>query len=265
MYTHIVRRVGLLGWLLYGLFATGVSAADVFAADTSVDEPPLVLVTGATGRLGRYLIEDLRAADFIVRGITRDPEKALAEFGDQYQWISANLNDPAALSDALKGVDYVIYAAGGTAPSGPNSPRIVDYEGARAVIDASVATGIEQFVLVSSIGVTQRFHLLNLTFGNVLTWKWEAEQHLRASGLDYSIVRPGGLRPGPAGIEGLSIRQGDAKGGSYIYLPDAAQLIVTTVGNPDAINKTFEALSDPDQAADAWRGEFTQLEKDAGK
>ena len=242
----------LVGWVT----PTAVASSDAQA------ERGIVLVAGATGRLGRHLIEQAHAAGFAVRGITRDPAAARAQYGDEYDWVAGDIRAPESLPAAVAGVDYVICAAGSTTPTGPNAPQFVDYEGARNLIDAAAREGIEQFVLVSSIGVTQRFHLLNLTFGEVLKWKWAAEQHLRASGLTYTIVRPGGLRPGPAQLEGVAINQGDAKGGSYIYLPDAARVMIATLGNPDAIGKSFEMLSDRTAQPDAWRDVFATLETD---
>lgn len=259
MYTfvRIYRALILIALVSVGWATPAVAASHGEEADRA-----LVLVAGATGRLGRHLVEQAHAAGFAVRGITRDPEAARAQHGDQYDWVAGDIREPETLPAAVAGVDYVICAAGATTPTGPNAPQFVDYEGARNLIDAAASQGVEQFLLVSSIGVTQRFHLLNLTFGNVLKWKWAAEEHLRASGLAYTIVRPGGLRPGPARLEGVAINQGDAKGGSYIYLPDAASVMIATLGNPDALSKSFEMLSDRTSQPDAWRDVFATLETD---
>jgi len=226
--------------------------ADRSAADT-------VVVAGATGRLGAWLLPELKAAGFTVRGMTRDPEQARQRVGSGYEWVQADVRDPASLPPALAGAAWVVSAVGAIRPDGRNAPQFVDYEGVRNLVDASVEAGIDHFVLVSSIGVTQRFHLLNLTFGDVLTWKWRAEEHLRASGLTYTIVRPGGLRPGPGGLEGVSLEQGDKKGGSYIFMPDAAAVIAASLGNPATVGKTFEILSGRELAPDAWRAELEQL------
>jgi uncharacterized protein YbjT (DUF2867 family) len=185
--------------VLSALACAAIAAPLEGKAGESQSEQSIVLVAGATGRLGRYVIAALAQEGFAVRGLTRDPAAAREKYGDRYDWVAGDIRSPASLVDAIAGVDFVICAAGATTPQGPNAPQFVDYEGARNLIDASVNEGIDQFVLISSIGVTQRFHLLNLTFGKVLEWKWAAEQHLRASGLTYVIVRPGGLRPGSAG------------------------------------------------------------------
>lgn len=253
----MVVRIFVL--MLIVQFGLPVSAAGADAA--CAREGAGVLVTGATGRMGRHLIDALDAQGFEVRGLTRDADRARQKF-PRFEWVQGDIRDPDTLAPALEDICYVINAAGAIAPDGPNAPRFVDWEGARNVIDASVEAGIAHFVQVSSIGVTHRFHLLNLTFGDVLRYKAMAEEYLRESGLTYTIVRPGGLRAGPARTEGMRVSQGDPKGGSHIYLPDVARLIAEATANPDAYAKTFEVLSDRDLPVDGWKDVFATLEAD---
>jgi uncharacterized protein YbjT (DUF2867 family) len=254
----IINRVRTCAIALLLVLSSTVSATA--AADTSAD---VVLVAGATGRLGKHVIQELAAQGFAVRGLTRDAATAREKYGDAYEWVTGDVRDATILPAAIAGARFVVLAAGSTTPSGPNGPKFVDYDGARHTIDAAVAAGVEHFVFVSSIGVTQRFHLLNTTFGNVLSYKWQAEQYLRASGLRYTIVRPGGLRPGRGGIEGLSVMQGDPKGGSYVLLPDLARLIAAAVNNADAYGKSFEVLSARTQGPDNWVNVFADLAVDS--
>lgn len=70
----------------------------------------------------------------------------------------------------------------------------VDYEFATALINAAAESGVEQFVLVTSLGTGKigfPAAILNL-FGGVLIWKRETEKVLENSGMAYTIVRPGG-------------------------------------------------------------------------
>lgn len=250
---HLLLAIGLI--LLFPLCS--------YAADTGASvAKPVVLVSGATGRVGSELMAELQRQGYIARGLTRDADAARAESGAGYQWVAGDMRDPETLAPALEGVRYVVSAAGAMEPDGPNGPEQVDYIGTRNLVDAARKAGIEQFVMVSSIGVTHRFHLLNMTFGNVLQWKWRAEEYLRSSGLTYTIVRPGGLRPGRGGVEGLRVIQGDPKGGRYILIPDLAQLIVAALGNQDAYAKSFEVLSAPQQPPYNWHGIFAKLEAD---
>ncbi len=69
----------------------------------------------------------------------------------------------------------------------------VDWLGQKAQIDAAKAAGIKRVVLVSSMGGTEVDSNLNrLGNGNILQWKRKAEQYLIASGLEYTIIHPGG-------------------------------------------------------------------------
>jgi uncharacterized protein YbjT (DUF2867 family) len=69
----------------------------------------------------------------------------------------------------------------------------IDWQGQKAQIDAAKAAGVEQVVLVSSMGGTDPNHMLNkIGEGNILQWKRKAEQYLMASGLKYTIIHPGG-------------------------------------------------------------------------
>ncbi len=84
-----------------------------------------------------------------------------------------------------------------------SAPKKIDGEGTISLVDRASALGVEQFVLVSSLGTGKLgwpAGVLNL-FGGVLLWKREAEKALEASGMAYTIVRPG-----TAGLAGLSYR-----------------------------------------------------------
>ncbi len=220
-----------------------------------------VLVAGASGRMGGYMIEQLADAGYAVRGLTRNPGKARARFGDRYEWRAADVRNPKQIRDAMQGVDYVISSIGAMEGGGPNGPEFLDYGGVRNLVDAAVEHQVKQFVLVSSIGAGQRFHLINITIDNVLTWKRRGEDHLRQSGLNYTVVRPGGLRAGEGGA-GVKFFPGDIKGGSFIWIPDAAAVTVAAIDNPDAYSKTFVILTDTASSPRDWRSAYAALPAD---
>jgi hypothetical protein len=78
-------------------------------------------------------------------------------------------------------------------------PYYVDFEGVRNVVDSLKALNLQnsKFILVSSLNVTRplssTYFFNNTFFGRQLNWKWEGEEHLRKAGLNYTIVRAGGL------------------------------------------------------------------------
>lgn len=120
-----------------------------------------------------------------------------------------------------------------------------DFIGNRNLIDAAKAAGVERFVLVSSIGAgdsrdTVPF-LSKIFLAKILPLKTEAEDYLRASGLEYTIIRPGGLPPEvPMTGNGALSEDRDAFG--FIGRPDLGALIVGVLDDPRTIDKTFHAV-----------------------
>jgi NADH dehydrogenase len=98
------------------------------------------------------------------------------------EYIAADLRDPSTLTGALEGVDTVVAAAHGMDPAKGESPAAVDRDGNIALVDAARTRGAH-VVLVSVVDASKD-HPLELH-----RMKWAAEQHLRASGIDWTIVR----------------------------------------------------------------------------
>lgn len=228
--------------------------------------PAIVLVAGATGRTGRLVLQQLRRDPrYALRPMARDVAAARTAIGRDYAWVAGDVTKPATLGPALAGVSLVVVTVGGTERSGPNSPEFVDYGGVKNLVDAARAAGVRQLVLQSSIGVGSGGGLpgimLNLFSGDALVWKAKGEAHLRASGLPYTIVRPGGLTDDPGGQAGLVLRQGD-EGSGRIPRADVAAVLIAALDNPDALRKTFEVISDDQAKRDAWRTGFSALRRD---
>ncbi len=227
----------------------------------------IVVVAGATGRTGRLVIEQLQALGrYEVRALARDPGKARREIGAGYTWLTADVTRPDTLAGPLRGAAFVICAIGATARSGPNGPEFVDYGGVRNLVDSARRAGVRRFVLVSSIGAGGEGGLtrwiLNTIGGDVLVWKARGERHLRASGVPYVIVRPGGLRDGPGDRTGLRLMQGDT-GFGRITRADTARVVIATLDQPAAVGKTFEVVEDEAVPVVAWRQGFTALRADS--
>lgn len=228
--------------------------------------PALVLVAGATGRTGRLVLEQLRRDPrYAIRPMARDVAAARRTVGGEYAWVQADVTKPKSLGPALAGVSLVVVTVGATERSGPNSPEFVDYGGVRNLTDAARAAGVRHLVLESSAGAGSGGGvtglLLNLLSGDALTWKAKGEAHLRASGLPYTIVRPGGLTDEPGGKAGIALLQGDEESGR-IPRADVAAVLVAALDNPAAVRKTFEVVTNADAPPGAWRNGFTALKRD---
>jgi uncharacterized protein YbjT (DUF2867 family) len=220
----------------------------------------LVLVAGATGGTGNEVVRELLANGYRVRAFVRDEDKARASFGDDIEYAVGDVRESATIIAALDGVDALISAVGAGRGEPGNGPEFVDYGGVRNMAEA--ATGLQQFVLVSSIGVTHEDHALNKMFNNVLMWKFRGEEALRASGVPYTIVRPGGLLNEPGGQQAIIFSQGD-DGTGTIPRADLARVCVAALGSVAALNKTFEVTTGRLLSNDSLDAGFSALIADA--
>lgn len=119
-----------------------------------------------------------------------------------------------------------------------------DYEGNANIFRAAADAGIDRVVLVTTIGPGESFESLPALSANFLAdmipLKEKAEDALRASGADYTIVRPGGLRSGHR--TGNGILSEDPAAFGYIFREDLAELIVAVLDDDRSIGKTLAAI-----------------------
>jgi uncharacterized protein YbjT (DUF2867 family) len=221
----------------------------------------LVLVAGATGGTGRALVRNLQAQGYTVRAFVRDEGKAQVVLGNDIGYATGDVRDIATIRSAMQGVTYVISSIGSTRSDPTNNPEAVDFGGVKNLADVAAEAGVTQFVLVSSSGVTDENHFLNKQFDNILNWKFKGEQALRASGVPYTIVRPGGLVNTPANQFAVVFAQGDTTGGR-ISREDVAQVCVAAIQTPGAINKTFEVFNGETNGDNPWGVLFDSLVTD---
>jgi uncharacterized protein YbjT (DUF2867 family) len=224
---------------------------------------PVVLVVGATGRTGSAAVDQLVAQGRLhVRALVRDPAKA--KLPDGVEVVKGDLRDAASLDGAVKGATYVISAAGSHGDfRGDNRPEFVDYQGVRDLASAAKAAGVKRFCLVSSMGVTHPENPMNKMMNGIMDWKLKGENALRASGLSYTIVRPGGLRDEPGGKTGVKAMQGDvSQGEGFIPRADVATACIAALDLKAADRVTFEVVSAPGTPPADWAKVYAGLQAD---
>lgn len=257
--TRSLTRRGVL------LITAGMAASMALASCTASPPaaPNKVLVAGATGQTGRLIVSELLASGYAVRALVRDTAKGRQVLGDKVELVQGDIKDPATLADAFAGTDAVISAVGARGAKGPDRPEAIDYQGVKNLVDAAVANRSRQFVLVSSRSVTQPDNPLNKMFGNVLIWKLKGEDALRASGVPYTVVRPGGLVNGAGGEKDIVFEQGDGQSeNSTITRADVARICVEALKHPEARNRTFEVGARAGPPVTDWREKFAALKPD---
>jgi uncharacterized protein YbjT (DUF2867 family) len=201
-------------------------------------------VAGATGETGRRIVQQLVDRGIPVRALVRDPQTAQSILPTGIELVKGDVLDSQALKVAIAD-STVLFSATGARPSfDPTGPYKVDYEGTKNLVDAAKATGIEHFVMVSSLCTSQFFHPLNL-FWLILMWKKRAEEYLQTGGLTYTIVRPGGLK-NEDNTDAIVMSSADTLFDGSIPRTKVAQVCVESVFQPSARNKIVEIVAKPD-------------------
>ncbi|MEU4196682.1 SDR family oxidoreductase [Kribbella sp. NPDC026611] len=162
----------------------------------------MILVAGGTGTLGRELVSRLRAAKHSVRVLTRDPARAA---GLDAEVVVGDVRDPSNLAAACVGCSAVVSAVHGFL-DGRNGPSRIDDQGNAHLVQA--ARGVETFVLLSVYGA-RADHPLELHRA-----KYAAEQHVRAAGIPWTILRPTAYLETWTGIIGAKL---DAGGPALVF------------------------------------------------
>ena len=143
----------------------------------------VVLVTGATGFLGREVVKALCGHGVEVRCLVHTPgrEKVLA--GQRVDVHYGSVGDQAALEAAFYDVDAVVHLVAVIRERGPETFQEMNWKATGNVVAAAKSAGVKHFVYMSAIGAAD-----NPLFPYLYS-KWQAEQAVINSGIAYTIVR----------------------------------------------------------------------------
>jgi uncharacterized protein YbjT (DUF2867 family) len=145
----------------------------------------MILVTGANGFVGQCVVARLAAAGCAVRCLVRPAYKERHwSPGVRVHVVAGDLADVAALRLALQDVDTIIHLAGIWTESGARTFESVNYRGTLGLIEAALEVGVSRMVFTSYPAADR-----NSAFA-FLRSKGLAEEAIRSSGLDYTILRP---------------------------------------------------------------------------
>lgn len=208
-----------------------------------------ILVAGGTGFVGGGIVRALLETDHAVSILTRRPPLD-DPYAGRVTYVTGDATDPGTLGEALAGKDVVIDAV-----QFPNSPienpgkgrtfERVDLGGTKNLVDAAKAAGAKQFIDISGAGAAPdaKYHWSR--------FKWQAEEHIKGSGVPYTVFRPSWLF-GPEDVA-LNRFLGFAKFLPFIpvvgsgkarinplFIDDLGAHVRAAVANDSAIGKTFE-------------------------
>ncbi|MFC4121555.1 SDR family oxidoreductase [Nonomuraea zeae] len=189
-------------------------------------------MTGATGSIGTHLVRLLLDRGVPVKALVRDEARGSA-LGCEL--VAGDFDDPSSLAAAMRGVDRLFLNAGGAQPVDGEQPMIRQQ---RAAIDAARAAGVSRVVKISVWHAHRGGRLAEGAH-------WEIEEHLKASGLGWSILQPSGFMQnfitgaGAFTTDGeLAGAYGDA-GVSYIDCHDVAACAAALLTGSAGLGETY--------------------------
>ena len=197
------------------------------------NEKQNILIAGANGTTGRIIVELLKDSDsYRPIAMVRKQEQKNHFEQENVTAVVADLEKD--LSHAVKNVDKVIFAAG----SRGKNVIGVDQDGAKRLIDAAKDAIIKKFVMLSTMGADNPS--VSEEMGDYLKAKQNADEYLKASGLDYTIVRPGSLT-NEEGTGKIQLREKLESFGK-ITRADVAKTLVEVLEGDVMQNQVFEIL-----------------------
>lgn len=214
-------------------------------------------VAGATGETGRRIVQELLKRQISVRCLVRDIESARNVLPSEAELVVGDVLNPDSLRAAIAESTVVLCATGARPSLDPTGPYKVDYEGTKNLVDVAKAQGVQHFVFVSSLCVSQFFHPLNL-FWLILVWKKRAEEYLQSSGITYTIVRPGGLK-NEDNADRVVMESADRLFEGSIPRTKVAQVCVEALFQPNSRNKIVEVIAKAEAPEQSFEELFTSV------
>ncbi|MFG1378742.1 SDR family oxidoreductase [Xanthobacter autotrophicus] len=225
--------------------------------------PLTVLVVGATGSIGRLVVAEALAQGHVVRALVRSTSKA-RQLPAQAQVVVGDVTRPETLGAAVEGIDAIVLTLGADG-QGKAGAEQVSYGGVRNVL-AALRSRRARIVLMTAIGVTDRLGRYNLST-EAHDWKRRSERLVRASGLPYTIVRPGWFDYNAPDqhrivlLQGDRRHAGDARDG-VIARRQIAQVLVHALSSDQAVRKSFELVAETGPEPDDFDALFAALDAD---
>ncbi|RMG82534.1 MAG: SDR family oxidoreductase [Bacteroidetes bacterium] len=146
-----------------------------------------ILVAGSTGYLGGYIVKELKESEFNFKAVARN-EKKLLDLGlHPNNIVKAEVTQKESLNGICNNIDVVISTVGITRQKDGLTYMDVDYQANKNLLDEAVKSGVKKFIYISVLNGEQLKHVA------ICKAKEKFVDELKSSGLDFTIIRPGGF------------------------------------------------------------------------
>ena len=208
-----------------------------------------VAIAGGHGQIGLRLTRLLSGRGDEVLALVRNPDHSgdVREAGGEPVLCDLETADEREVEEAIGSADAVVFAAGAGPGSGSARKETMDYGGAVKLVAAAKAAGVARYVMVSSMGADPDAQGDD-TFSVYLRAKGRADAELAASGLDYTIVRPGRLTDEPGTGR---VRLGEAVPRGAVPRDDVAAALAEILHAPATVGRNLGLTSGDRPVAEA--------------
>jgi uncharacterized protein YbjT (DUF2867 family) len=208
-----------------------------------------IVIAGGHGQIARQFGRLVTEAGHEAVGMIRKPEHVpdLQAAGVEPAMIDLENTDVEEITRIARDADAVIFAAGGGADGNAARKETVDKGAAIMLADAAQAAGVRRYLMISSMGTDNADPDSDDVFQIYLRAKQAADDYVRSSGLDWTIVKPGRLTDDvPTGL----VQVGDLERGS-VTRGDVAHVLAEVIEADNTIGKSFDVLNGELPVADA--------------
>jgi len=233
-------------------------------------EGPILLIGGTRGTgllIARLLLERGRT----IRVLARDPDRVRDVLPPSVEIVHGDLTKPETLPRAVIGARHIIFTAGCRSghPASEKSIKTTEYEGTLRTLDAADGAGFSgRFMYMTSSGVASHSWMsvcLNLYKGNTLQWRGRAEEAIRKSDVEYTIIRTGILMNRLNTGQAIRVTQTPLPLSIRYRIgrPDVAKVFVASLEEPSASGATFEIIWDSQTERGSWPVMLKNIQPDA--
>jgi uncharacterized protein YbjT (DUF2867 family) len=208
-----------------------------------------VAIAGGHGQIALRLAKIMSERGDEVVALIRNPDHAdeVRDAGAEPAVVDLEHASEDEVANAINGSDAVVFAAGAGPGSGSERKETMDYGGAVKLIAAAKQAGVGRYVIVSSMGANPSA-TGDDTFSVYLRAKGRADDAVRASGLDATVVRPGGLTNDTGTGR---VRLGESLPRGQVTRDDVAAVLVAVLDSPSTIGRTADLIGGDTAIAEA--------------
>ncbi|EKE84708.1 SDR family oxidoreductase [Idiomarina xiamenensis] len=209
-----------------------------------------VAVFGANGKIGRQVVEQLNQHErHQARAVVRKQQQLEQLKADGVEAVMADLEDDVEqLREAIGDADAVVFSAGSGGSTGADKTLLIDLDGAVKVMEATEQAGVSRFIIVSAMQAHNRDNWPD-ELRSYYVAKHYADRLLRATPLQYTVIRPGALTD-EAGTGRVQLREDLPRG--EIARADVATVIVRAVDCEASYRQSFDLLTGDTPISELW-------------